>query len=481
MAKPAGPDCNMRCRYCFYTEKEALFDEGRRHRMSEEVLEAYVQKYIEAQPTYEVNFAWQGGEPTLMGLAFFRKVVELQKKYEGQKNITNSLQTNGLMINEEWCEFLAENKFLVGLSIDGPAPIHDRYRIDRGQAPTFRKVRNALRMLKKWNVSFNTLTSVTPEVARNPLQVYEFLKNTGTVFMQFIPIVERIPDERTRSVGLQFTEPRPGAREESTEVTEWSVDPKEYGDFLVSIFDSWVRNDIGKIFVQLFDVSLAAWAGQNPPLCNFSRMCGNAMIIEHNGDVYSCDHFVYPDHRLGNIMTDPVEKIVKQPAVTNLGHLKWTGLPRQCRECDVLFICHGGCPKNRFRTTEDGELGLNYLCDGYYRFFKHVDPYMRRMVALLNQRRAPADIMYELADGRDPSFGAGKNRSDSRSPRNGNKSSTNRDDVEQTADGRGNGGAAGNAAKSAASGRRPAGKVGRNDPCPCGSGKKLKHCCGRNA
>ncbi len=463
MAKPAGPECNMRCKYCFYTEKEALFEHRRRTRMSEEVLEAYVRKYIEAQPTQEVNFAWQGGEPTLMGLAFFRRAVELQRKYSGGRTITNSLQTNGLMINEEWCRFLSENKFLVGLSIDGPAPIHDRYRVDRGQGPTFRKVRKALKLMKQWNVSFNTLTSVTPEVARNPVQVYDFLKSTGTAFMQFIPIVERIPDERTRSVGLKLTEPRPGAREESTEVTKWSVDPKEYGNFLISIFDRWVGSDVGKIFVQLFDVSLAAWMGRNPPLCNFSKMCGNAMIIEHNGDIYSCDHFVYPDHRLGNIVTDPVEKIVKQPAVTNLGHLKWTGLPQQCRKCDYLFICHGGCPKNRFFTTEDGELGLNYLCEGYHAFFEHVDPYMRRMVELLNQRRAPAGIMYEIASGRFDPEAATPNGTDPKAS------------ISRTSGS--NGGPSNLRAASGSSKRR----VGRNDPCPCGSGKKYKHCCGRNA
>jgi uncharacterized protein len=435
MCKPAGPDCNIRCRYCFYTEKEALFSPAGRHRMSRDVLEAYVQKYIEAQPTTEVNFAWQGGEPTLMGLDFFRKAVDLQKKCAGDKRITNSLQTNGILLDDEWCEFLAAEDFLVGLSIDGPAEIHDRYRLDNAGRPTFRKTLAAMRRLQRRGARYNTLTSVTNENAKRPLEVYRFLKETGTQFMQFIPIVERAPDEHSRQLGLRLVEPRPGNEDESTDLMPWSVGPREYGDFLIAIFDEWLKADVGRTFVQIFDVSLAAWMGHEPPLCNFAKRCGNAMIIEHNGDLYSCDHFVYPDHRLGNIMTDSVAQMVNHPAVRRLGDFKWEGLPSQCRECDVLFACHGGCPKNRFARSNDGEPGLNYLCEGYKEFFGHVGPAMRRMADLLRRGRPAAEVMDEQS-------------------------------------------------KVPAPDAQPAvpgfGKVGRNDPCPCGSGRKFKHCCGRN-
>ena len=435
MCKPAGPDCNLRCRYCFYTEKEALFGAGERHRMSDEVLEAYVRKYIEAQSAPEVNFAWQGGEPTLMGLDFFRRAVEFQKKYARGRQVTNSLQTNGILLDEEWCEFLAREGFLIGLSIDGPAEIHDRYRLDRGGEPTFDRVFATMKRLQRAGVRYNTLTSVTGLAAEHPLEIYRFLRDSGTQFMQFIPIVERAPDEHSSDMGLQLAEPRPWERTEECEVMPWSVSARQYGQFLISIFDEWVKSDVGKVFVQIFDVSLAAWMGQDPPLCNFARTCGNAMIIEHNGDLYSCDHFVYPDHRLGNIVEDPVEEMVTRPAVRDLGQFKWEGLPVQCRDCEVLFVCHGGCPKNRFAVTEDGEPGLNYLCEGYREFFNHIDSDMKTMARLLRQGRPPADIMRR-----------------------------NRRRVAVPAGGRG-GSFAG---------------VGRNNPCPCGSGRKYKHCCGRN-
>ncbi len=436
MCKPAGPDCNLRCRYCFYTEKEALFGRDGPHRMPDDVLEAYVRKYTRAQPGPEVNFAWQGGEPTLMGLDFFRRAVRLQKEHAHGRQITNSLQTNGILLDREWCEFLAREGFLVGLSIDGPAHIHDAHRIDRGGGPTFEKVRGAMERLQDAGVRYNTLTSVTARAAEHPLEIYEFLRDRGTRFMQFIPIVERAPDERSSRLGLQLAEPRPWERDEPADVMPWSVGPRQYGEFLSAIFDRWVEADVGSVFVQIFDVSLAAWMGQDPPLCNFARTCGNAMIIEHNGDLYSCDHFVYPDHRLGNILTDPVEQMVEHPAVRNLGSFKWDGLPEQCRDCDVLFICHGGCPKNRFAVTDDGEPGLNYLCEGYGAFFRHIDPQMKTMARLLRQGRAPA----EIARADRPRGGVPRQAVPSGLPR-----------------------------------------VGRNDPCPCGSGRKYKRCCGRNA
>ena len=424
----------MRCRYCFYTQKQALFGPGSQCRMADEVLKAYVRTYMETQPAPEVNFAWQGGEPTLMGLDFFRRAVELQERYAGGKHITNSVQTNGILLDDDWCEFLASEDFLAGLSIDGPADIQNIYRVDCGGRPTFDRVRAAMQRLQRWNVRYNTLSCVTAESAGFPVRIYDFLKNSGTQFMQFIPVVERAPDERSRQLGLKLAEPRPGRKDESKDVMPWSVEPEQYGDFLISIFDRWVKADVGRVFVQIFDVSLAAWAGQEPPLCNFSRTCGDEMVIEHNGDLYSCDHFVYPHHRLGNILTESVEKMLDHPSVRNLGRFKWDGLPQQCRRCDVLFVCHGGCPKNRFVTAADGGVGLNYLCEGYRKFFRHVDPYMKKMANLLRQGRAPAEIMYEQR------------------------------------------------ASTSSRGRviRPAFRgMGRNDPCPCGSGKQYKHCCGR--
>jgi uncharacterized protein len=447
MCKPAGPDCNLRCRYCFYTEKKALFGSDTRFRMTNDVLEAYVRKYIEAEPAPEVNFGWQGGEPTLMGLDFFRKAVSLQKRFSKGKKITNSLQTNGTLLDDEWCRFLAQEDFLVGLSIDGPPHLHNLYRVDRGGNPTFDRIMSAMRRLQQWNVQYNTLTCVTAESAKFPLEIYRFLKKVGARFLQFIPIVERAPDAQSRQLGLQLTEPRPGREPsgrgaDSTQVMPWSLGPRQYGSFLTAIFDEWVRHDVGRIFVQLFDVSLAAWMGQDPPLCNFSKKCGNAMIIEHNGDLYSCDHFVYPDHRLGNIMSDSVEEMVTRPAVRNLREFKWTGLPPQCRRCDVLFVCHGGCPKNRFARTSSGHGGLNYLCEGYKAFFRHIDPYMKEMANLLRHGRPPAEIMYNMYT----------EKSSSHSDWQG----------------------------AIPSFRKAGRKVGRNDPCPCGSGKKFKHCCGRN-
>ena len=437
MAKPAGPRCNLRCRYCFYTEKEALFEDDQGLRMSDEVLEAYVRKYIASQNCPEINFAWQGGEPTLMGVDFFRKAVELQKKYANGKRITNSLQTNGILLDDEWCEFLAEENFLVGLSIDGPKELHDKYRVDRGGRPTFDKVMASLKRMRKHGVEFNALASVTPESTEKPLEIYNFLKEAGVSFVQFIPIVERLPDEEAKELGLDLAEPRPWDPDSPTEVTEWSVTAEQYGNFLIAIFDEWVKKDVGRFYVQIFDIALSAWVGQDPSLCNFSTNCGNAMIIEYNGDVYSCDHFVYPDHRLGNILEDSPEDMVAREPVRKLGDFKWTGLPRKCRNCDVLFICHGGCPKNRFIETKSGEPGLNYLCEGYTKFFRHIDEDMKTMAKLLRQGRPPADIMRGpksriIQPRRTPFMGGGDH-------------------------------------------------PGRNDPCPCGSGKKFKHCCGRRA
>jgi uncharacterized protein len=391
LTKPIGPICNLDCKYCFYLEKEKLYPGERQWRMSDEVLAEYVRQYIQAQPGPEVYFAWQGGEPTLPGVDFFRKAVSLQKKFAGGKIISNAIQTNGTLLDEEWCQFLAAEKFLVGLSIDGPRELHDRYRVDKGQKPTFDRVMRGLELLKQYRVDFNTLTVVSDANSRRPLEVYQFLKGIGSEFLQFIPLVERaasIPDE------LDFAAPPVlGTENIVSPVTPWSVQAEQYGNFLCAIFDEWVRQDVGRIFVQLFDVALGNWMGLGSSLCVFAEKCGAALAIEHNGDVYSCDHYVYPKYRLGNVMNQSLGGMVGSPAQLKFGSDKADLLPRFCRECEVRFACNGECPKHRFIKTPEGEEGLNYLCAAYKKFFHHVDPQMKRMARLLREGRAAAEIM----------------------------------------------------------------------------------------
>jgi len=427
LAKPTGPICNLDCRYCFYLEKEKLYPGSigkEAWGMPQDVLEAYIRDYLAAQDSPVVGFAWQGGEPTLLGTSFFRNVVELQQKYSNGKRILNGFQTNGVLLNDEWCEFLAGHKFLVGISIDGLKNLHDHYRVDKGGQPTFDQVVRGIGFLKKHQVEFNTLTVVQRVNSRHPLEVYRFLKEAGSGFMQFIPIVERVA-EKPSPHGLVLISPSaPG----KARVSEWSVDPLQYGQFLCTIFNEWVRNDVGRYFVQLFDAALESWMGMEPSLCVFRRTCGDALVIEHNGDVYSCDHFVYPENRLGNILENPLRAMVDSTQQRKFGQDKLDTLPRYCQECDVRFACNGECPKHRFIQTPDGEGGLNYLCSGYKLFFHHVDPYMRFMAQELRQQHPPANIMARVR-ARDAA---------------------------------------------AASARRP----GRNDLCPCGSGRKYKRCCG---
>lgn len=389
MTKPIGPICNLDCGYCFYLEKEKLYPGTREWAMSPETLETYIRQYIAAQPQQEVHFAWQGGEPTLLGVDFFRTVVALQDKFADGKSIHNALQTNGTLLDDAWGAFLAEKRFLVGVSIDGPRELHDCYRVDKGQAPTFDRVMRGLAKLKEHHVDFNTLTVVHRKNSEHPLAVYRFLKEIGSGFLQFIPIVERrtahpMPD------GLVLIEPKFAG---DAEVTEWSVEPQGYGNFLVRIFDEWVRNDVGRVFVQLFDVALESWTGLEPSLCVFRKTCGSALAIEHTGDLYSCDHYVYPEHKLGNVREDPLEGMARSPQQTKFGNDKRDLLPKMCRQCEVRFACNGECPKHRFLKTPDGEAGLNYLCAGYKHFFKHVDPHMRFMAAELHAGRPPANIM----------------------------------------------------------------------------------------
>jgi uncharacterized protein len=394
LAKPIGPLCNLDCTYCFYLEKSKLYPGTHDFRMSDELLERYVRDYIETQPGDEVAFAWQGGEPTLMGVGFFRKVVELQCRYSTGRRITNALQTNGTLLDDEWGAFLRENKFLVGISIDGPRALHDAYRVDRGGKPTFDRVMAGLECLKRNEVEFNTLTVVNRQNSRMPRKTYQFLRRFGSRFMQFIPLVER-PAPTNAPSGLPLASPPDlrGGADPAVPVTPWSVRADHYGEFLVEIFDEWVRNDVGRVFVQLFDATLANWIGAPPGVCVFSEKCGRALAMEHNGDVYSCDHYVYPSHRLGNVMSESLGDMVETPRQRAFGADKSTTLPKYCRACDWRFACHGECPKHRFLLTPDGEPGLNYLCTAYKRFFSQAAPYMGVMAQLLRDRQSPAGVM----------------------------------------------------------------------------------------
>jgi uncharacterized protein len=398
MTKPIGPLCNLDCKYCFYLEKEKLFPSNENFKMTDEVLENYIRQYIEHQSVPEISFAWQGGEPTLLGVDFFRKVVALQKKYAGGKTISNALQTNGTLLDDRWGAFFAENRFLVGLSIDGPAKLHDAYRVDKKGGATYAKVIAGLRVLKKHQVEFNTLTVVNRVNSRKPLEVYRFLRDIGSGFMQFIPLVERLPDAEATKLGLDLAVP-PRADEEGQKrmpVTDWSVEPRQYGEFLCTIFDEWVRRDIGRTYVQIFDVTLGNTIGEGPGLCVFSEKCGTALAMEHNGDVYSCDHYVYPRYKLGNVLNHSLGDMVASTEQRRFGSDKSDTLPQYCRTCDVRHLCHGECPKHRFIRTPDGEAGLNYFCSAYKKFFSHTRPAMQRMGALLDAGRAPAEIMREF-------------------------------------------------------------------------------------
>jgi uncharacterized protein len=401
LTKPIGPICNLDCKYCFYLEKEELYPGERSWAMSDEVLEKYVQQYIQAQSGPEVHFAWQGGEPTLLGVEFFQKVVDLQRRYAGDKSIFNALQTNGTLLDDGWCAFLAKHSFLIGLSIDGPAELHDVYRVDKNGSPTFDQVMRGLGFLRKHGVEFNTLTVVNRANAQMPLEVYRFLKEIGSGFLQFIPLVERaVPAVKMNVHGMALAEPpivggQAQQRSPSTEspVTEWSVKAGQYGQFLCSIFDQWVRNDVGRVFVQLFDVALGNWMGLGSSLCVFAEKCGAALAIEHNGDLYSCDHYVYPRYKLGNLMNTNLGEMARSDAQLKFGNDKLGTLPEYCRKCEVRFACNGECPKHRFIQTPTGEDGLNYLCAAYKQFFRHIDPYMRTMGELLRDGRAAAEIM----------------------------------------------------------------------------------------
>ncbi len=379
MLKPRGAICNLDCSYCYFLTKQDLYP-GSRFHMSDETLEEFTRQYLAAQPTNEAVFGWQGGEPTLLGLDFYEKAVALQHAHARPgMRITNALQTNGTLLDDDWCHFLKKHDFLVGISIDGPQELHDAYRVDKGGLPTHHRVMAGLDLLKKHEVEFNVLTTVHAANQEHGLEVYRFLRDeAGAQFIQFIPIVER--DNKT---GFQ----------EGTAVTERSASGAGYGRFMIKVFEEWVRHDVGQVFVQLFDVALAAWVGAPAGLCVFAETCGNALALEHNGDLYSCDHFVEPHHLVGNLADSKLGEMVASPQQRAFGSAKRDTLPDQCLGCEVRFVCNGGCPKNRFTETADGQPGLNYLCDGYRPFFNHIRPAMDFMAAELNARRPPANVM----------------------------------------------------------------------------------------
>ena len=394
VAKPIGPLCNLDCEYCFYLEKKALFGSGEQYRMAEAILSRFIANYIASQPTPVVEFVWQGGEPTLLGIDFFRRVIELQKPYAGQKTITNSLQTNGTLLTDEWCEFLKKHNFMTGISLDGPKEIHDRYRRDPNGKGTFEQVMRGLRLLQKHNVEYNVLACVARETANQPLDVYRFFRDEGIEFIQFSPVVERLPDECSARHGLHLAGPPAlDTVEQQTHVTPWTVIPEEYGDFLIAIYEEWVRHDVGKIFVMNFEWALNAWIGNPSPVCIHAKQCGRSVVLEHNGDVYACDHCVYPHYRLGNVVTDALSNMVEKSRQSGFGITKETALPQCCEGCDVLAACRGGCPKHRFVKTYYAEPGLHYLCPGYKNFFHHIPKYLRTMTQLLENNLPVSYVM----------------------------------------------------------------------------------------
>ncbi len=427
MLKPVGPLCNLDCTYCYYLEKTQLYPEKTKFKLEEDLLEKFVREYIESQDVPVVSFVWQGGEPTILGVDYYRKAVELQNKYKGSKRIENSFQTNGTLITEEFCHFFKENNFLIGVSIDGPEQLHDYYRLDNQGKPTWAKVMKGVELLQKHNVEFNTLSVVNHKTSQHPLEVYRFLKQIGSTFIQFIPIVERQAKEPDlESLNLVHQK-----YEGEAKVTEWSVNPRQYGKFLNTVFDEWVRNDVGRYFVQMFDVTLANYVGAMPGLCIFSETCGTAAVMEHNGDVFSCDHYVYDDHFLGNLHETPISSMMALPDQALFGQDKRSKLPPYCFACDYRFACHGGCPKHRFLKTPQKDPGLNYLCEGYKLFFAHTKPYFEYMARELKSERAPANVMHWIRS------------------------------------------------KEKVASTPPRVQVRRNDPCPCGSGKKFKQCHGK--
>lgn len=387
MLKPAGAHCNLACKYCYYLEKNNLYPTAQRHLMSDEMLEQFTREYIEAQTMNQVLFTWHGGEPLLRSIDFYRKALSLQQKYAGGRRIDNVIQTNGTLLTDEWCEFFAQNHWLVGISIDGPQPDHDHYRLTAAGKPSWKKVMQGIKLLKKHGVEWNAMAVVNAYNANHPMEFYRFFKENGCQFLQFTPIVERLTRHEDGRTLASL------ADKDEISLSEASVAPEQWGYFLCAIFDEWVRKDVGKIFVEIFDCTLANWMGISPGICAYSKECGHAGVMEHNGDVYSCDHFVFPEYKLGNIRDHSLIDMLYGEQQQEFSRLKHSSLPRQCKECDMEFACHGECPKNRFMKDKYGDSGLNYLCPGYYHYYQHVAPYMDYMKQELMSQRPPSNIM----------------------------------------------------------------------------------------
>ena len=390
MTKAAGSSCNLACEYCYYLEKNNLYKDiqpDKRFIMSDQLLERFIDMYIQSQTTPQVQFCWHGGESLMRPLSFYKRVVELQQKYAAGHIIDNTIQTNGTLLNDEWCRFFKDNNWLVGVSIDGPQEFHDEYRRNKMGAPSFRKVMQGINLLKKHSVEWNAMAVVNDFNADYPLDFYHFFKEIECRYIQFAPIVERI---LPRKDGRHLASPMDA---NGAPLADFSVSPEQWGNFLCTIFDEWVRHDVGQYFIQLFDATLANWIGEQPGVCTMARTCGHAGVMEYNGDVYSCDHFVFPEYKLGNIRTSTLVEMMYSPRQQQFGNDKFDRLPDQCRRCKYLFACNGECPKNRFAVTADGQPGLNYLCAGYHRFFEHVAPYMDYMANELKNHRSPASVM----------------------------------------------------------------------------------------
>ena len=390
MLKPAGAHCNLACKYCYYLEKNNLYQNSHRHLMSDEMLEQFTREYIEAQTMPQVLFTWHGGEPLMRSIDFYKKALALQKKYAHGKQIDNAIQTNGTLLTDEWCEFFAKNHWLVGISIDGPQEYHDHYRMTPAGKPSWEKVMQGISLLKKHRVEWNAMAVVNAYNAEHPLEFYHFFRDNGCQYLQFTPIVERLTKHEDGRTLASLADDR------EIPLADASVTPQQWGNFLCTIFDDWVRHDVGKTFVEIFDCTLANWMGVLPGICAYSKECGHAGVMEHNGDVYSCDHFVFPEYKLGNIREQSLIDMLYGEKQQAFSRLKHTSLPRQCKECDMEFACHGECPKNRFEKDKYGEPGLNYLCQGYYQYYTHVSPYMDFMKRELLAQRPPANIMNVL-------------------------------------------------------------------------------------
>ena len=390
MLKPAGAHCNLACKYCYYLEKNNLYQNSHRHLMSDEMLEQFTREYIEAQTMPQVLFTWHGGEPLMRSIDFYKKALALQKKYAHGKQIDNVIQTNGTLLTDEWCEFFAKNHWLVGISIDGPQEYHDHYRVTPAGKPSWEKVMQGISLLKKHRVEWNAMAVVNAYNAEHPLEFYHFFRDNGCQYLQFTPIVERLTEHEDGRTLASLADDR------EIPLADASVTPQQWGNFLCTIFDDWVRHDVGKTFVEIFDCTLANWMGVLPGICAYSKECGHAGVMEHNGDVYSCDHFVFPEYKLGNIRDQSLIDMLYGEKQQAFSRLKHTSLPRQCKECDMEFACHGECPKNRFEKDKYGEPGLNYLCQGFYQYYSHVAPYMDFMKRELLAQRPPANIMNVL-------------------------------------------------------------------------------------